>query len=151
MRVSLRLKRFVDSRKRGLGHNHFIRVENGSFAVTNVFEDIGCGESSSLFDSLWSNQVQLSTLSPLLHGLFFLKELLPLSEVFLFSCYLFFGDFLLCADDAVVRSLGLTHFLVVFIGSKSHGLHHQVVADHMVVMRPFFIHLHDDGSRVKCD
>ena len=148
MRVSLRLKRFINSRKRGLSHNHFIRVENGPFAITNVFEDIRCGESSNLFDSLGSNQIQLSTLSPLLHGLFFLKELLSLSEVFLFSCNFFFGDFLLSADDAVVRSLGLTHFLVVFIGSKSHGLHHQVVADHMVVMRPFFIHLHDDGSRV---
>ena len=146
--MSLRLKRFVDSRKRGFGHNHFVRVENGPFAVTNVFEDIRCGESSNLFDSLGSNQVQISTLSLLLHSLFFLKELLSLPGVFLFSCYLLLGDFLLCADDAVVRSLGLTYFLVVFIGCESHGLHHQVVADHMVVVRPFFIHLHDDGSRV---
>ena len=145
--MSLRLKRFVDSRKRGLGHNHFIRVENGSIATTNVLEDIRCRESSSLFDSLGSNKVQLSTLCPLFHGFLFLKELLSLSGVFLFSCYFFFGGFLLCADDAVVRSLGLTNFLVV-LGRQSHSLHHQVVADHMVVMRPFFIHLHDDGSRI---
>ena len=147
MRVSLRLKRFINSRKRGLGHNHFIRVENSPVAATNVLKDIRCGESSYLFDGLGSNEVQFSTLSPFLHCLFFLEELLSLTRVFLFSCYLFFGIFLRCADDAVVRSLCLTNFDVV-LGCESHGLHHQVVADHMVVVRPLFVYFHDDGCRV---